>query len=168
MLHFPNSCLDVPRSTVIKLWHGKPSLGSCQVQSALIILDNFILNKLWFNKTGVQLWRYSSWNCTRAVSSYALLPCMWGTVQSQTCDLRCFCEAQNLRDECECGEVRLVLWFFVWSLYVGKGLHHLWIHSCMCNPWLFKQDFKVIWQSKPKTSLTSWVAVAQQVERVVH
>ena len=134
MLHFPNSCLDVPRSTVIKSWHGTPSLGSCQAQSALIILDNFILNKLWFNKTGVQLWRYSSWNCTRAASSYALLSCMWGTVQSQTCDLRCFCEAQNLRDECECGEVRLVLWFLCGVCMLEKVCTTSgYIHACITS-----------------------------------
>lgn len=46
VLHFPNGCLDFPRSTVIKLRHGKPSLGSCQAQPAFSILDNFILNQV--------------------------------------------------------------------------------------------------------------------------
>lgn len=55
MLHFPGSCFNIPYSPIIKLGHGKPSLGSCQVQSFLSLLDNFILNQESLNKTGVQL-----------------------------------------------------------------------------------------------------------------
>lgn len=45
VLHFPSSYFNVPLSTVIKLRHGESSLGSCQIQPFLSLLDNFILNQ---------------------------------------------------------------------------------------------------------------------------